>query len=82
MVEFSRPILIVLEKSIKIIEAHSSEADFSFKVEDDCEFNPVLKWFHSYTLVEAVFPKYYDEDNHKYIISCDVVSPIIKNHLF
>ncbi|MBP0015938.1 MAG: hypothetical protein J7647_00080 [Cyanobacteria bacterium SBLK] len=70
MIDFSRPILVLLERSLKTIQAHSHEPDFSFKVEDRCEENTVLKWLNSYTLVEAVFPKFYSEENYKYIVPC------------
>ncbi|MBP0015932.1 MAG: hypothetical protein J7647_00050 [Cyanobacteria bacterium SBLK] len=68
MVEFSRSSLVLFNRTLKTVQEHSQEPDFSFKAaeeEEECETN----------LVEVVFTEFYDRENAKYVISCKEKAP-------
>lgn len=72
MVTLTKPWLSTLNESYALIREHSDSQNFSFRVEDSCEANPVVTWFKDGddTLSQIVFPNFYNTENPVHEISC------------
>ena len=81
MMTLTKPWLSTLNESYALIREHSGSQNFSFRVEDSCEANPVVTWFKNgdNTISQLVFPKFYNTENPVHEISCLQILEVIES---